>query len=108
MLNLEYAMVSAELGAGLGVFSSCTPYNSALYNNGALNPLGSVYMLPTPSQTAASTVLGSSAGYGSVLIVKYVLVKSTSNPATVAGPGLVYYTDESFTTVSPVRIAGSR
>jgi hypothetical protein len=33
-------------------------------------------------------------------LYKYVLYKSTTNPALVANPGLVYYTDNTFTVVS--------
>jgi len=66
--------------------------------NGALNPLGSIWTIPSPSQ--GGIALASSIGYGSYLTVKYVRYNSTSNPAMVAGPGVVYYTDETLTTVS--------
>jgi hypothetical protein len=40
------------------------------------------------------------------LTVKYVLYKSTANPAVETGPAPVYYTDETFTTVSGVYSEG--
>ena len=70
-------------------------YNTALYNNGALNALGSLYAIP-PSP--ANVGIGS----GSALIVRYVRYNSTANPSGVAGPAPVYYTDETLTTVSGV------
>ena len=102
MLTNEYPVVTSELGVGLGLYGACTNYNNLLENNGAQNPLGALYAQPSPSNTALSTVLGTSAGYGSLLIAKYVLYKSTGNPATKTGPAPVYWTDETFTTVSGV------
>jgi hypothetical protein len=105
MLANEYPIFTQELGQGLQPgFASMTPFNAALQNNGARNPLGAVYFRPSPSQggglTPGGGTLQTAVGYGSGLWMKYVLYKSTSNPAVVTGPGVVYWTDETFTTVS--------
>jgi hypothetical protein len=116
MLNNEMPVISSNLSPGStiygGVYATCDPFNSALPNNGALNPLGSVWTIPSLSQGggyAGTYALGMSSsgaithtlnGYGSFLTVKYVRYKSTSNPAMVAGPAPVYYTDGTFTTVT--------
>jgi hypothetical protein len=97
-LTNEYPVISSNLKAGYGPYGTADPYNAALQYNGALNPLGSLYFQPAPAQNTIA--LSSSTGYASGLWMKYVLYKSTSNPAMVAGPGVVYYTDETFTTVS--------
>lgn len=86
------------------VFGVVDPYNTAYVNNGALNPPGTLWTAPAPSQS--STVLASSAGYGSFTTYKYVRYNSTANPAMVAGPAPVYYTDETFTVVSGVFTEG--
>jgi hypothetical protein len=101
----EYPVFTQELGQGLQEgFASMTPFNSALQNNGARNPLGAVYFRPSPSQggglTPGGGLLGTSTGYGSGLWMKYVLYKSTANPAVVAGPAPVYWADETFTIVT--------
>jgi|SRR5579872_5518180 len=101
----EYPVFTQELGQGLQEgYGSMTPYNAALQNNGARNPLGAVYFRPSPSQggglTPGGGTLGTSAGYGSGLWMKYVLYKSTGNPAVKTGPAPVYWADETFTTVS--------
>lgn len=59
------------------------------------NTLGTIYSPPV-----AATLATTSAGYAAQPVVKYVLYNSTSNPNPVAAPAPVYYTDESFTTVS--------
>jgi hypothetical protein len=97
-LGTEYPLISSNLGAGYGVFGTADPYNSALPNNGALNPPGSVYFIPAPSE--GSSTLATAAGYAAGLWCKYVLYKSTSNPAMVSGPAPVYYTSNTFSTVS--------
>lgn len=61
----------------------------------ARNPLGIIYVPPV-AQTLATTTKG----YGAQPVVKYVYYNSTTNPNPVAAPAPVYYTDESFTTVS--------
>lgn len=104
-LQNDMPVFTQELGQGLQPgFASMTPFNSALQNNGARNPLGAVYFRPSPSQggglTPGGGTLSSATGYASGLWMRYVLYKSTSNPAVKTGPAPVYYTDETFTTVS--------
>jgi len=99
-LTNEYPVISSNLKIGNGLYATCDPFNSGLLNNGAQNPLGSLYCMPSPSQ--GSIGLPSAAGYGSFLWVKYVKYLSTGNPATVGGPAPVYYTDETLTVVSGV------
>lgn len=70
-------------------------YNAAQYNNGAIHPLGLVAQVPLNP-----AALASAKGKGSWLTIKYVRYNSTANPAVVAGPAPVYWTDETFTTVS--------
>lgn len=104
-LQNEMPVFTQELGQGLQEgFASMTPFNSALQNNGARNPLGALYFRPSPSQggglTPGGGLLGTSTGYGSGLWMKHVLYKSTSNPAVKAGPAPVYWADETFTIVT--------
>lgn len=70
-------------------------YNSTLYNNGALMPLGTVACVSLPA-----SALGTAKGKGSYLIMKYVQYKAASAPSPVAGPAPVYYIDETLTAVS--------
>jgi len=112
MLNNEMPIVSSNLNpalgtAGLGVYGTCDPFDATKPNNGALNPLGSVWTIPAPAQSGSLLGLSSAgatthtvSGYGCYLTVKYLRYKSTGNPAMVAGPAPVYYTDETFTTVT--------
>jgi hypothetical protein len=76
------------------------------YPNGAFNPLGAAFLLsmgapegpsiyyPTPGGSLNSN------GWGAPLIVRYVRYNSTNNPNFLAYPGPVYWTDETFTTVT--------
>lgn len=68
------------------------------FNNGLTNPLGTVYEDQGGSDGNSGTLtqlpLNASAIY------KYVLYKSTANPALVAQPAPVYYVDNTFTVVS--------
>lgn len=64
-------------------------------DSAAKNPLGCIYS-PPASQAGPTTAKG----YGAQPVLKYVYYNSTTNPAPVAAPAPVYYTDESFTTVS--------
>jgi hypothetical protein len=98
MLTNEYPVISSNLAVGYSVYGTADPYNAQLQNNGALNPPGTLYFYPAAAQN--QNVLASSKGYASGLLCKYVLYKSTSNPAMVGGSGIVYYTDETLSTVS--------
>lgn len=94
----EYPILTQELGQLNDGYGTMTPYNAALPNNGARNPLGALTFVNSPSQNGVA--LATSNGYGSGLWMKYVLYKSTGNPAVKTGPAVVYWTDETFTTVS--------
>ena len=72
------------------------------YPNGAMNQPGQAYLLPENTFG-----LLNAKGQGAPLVVRYVRYNSTANPALVAGPAPVYWTDETFTTVSGVFSEGS-
>src|ERR1700676_4658331 len=97
MLGNEFPIISSNLKSGFGVFGTADPYNALLPNNGALNPLGSVYFIPAPAQSGSNL---SGAGYGSGLWVKYVLHLDVDSPAMVAGPAPVCYKDNTQTVVT--------
>lgn len=71
------------------------------YPNGAMNQPGQAYLLPENTFG-----LLNAKGQGAPLVVRYVRYNSTANPALVAGPAPVYWTDETFTTVSGVFTEG--
>jgi len=98
-LTLEYPVISSNLKVGYGPFGTADAYNSSLQNNGALNPVGSLYFMPSQSM-GGNLTLSSAEGYAAGLWMKYVLYKSSSNPAMKSGPAPVYYTDNTFSTVS--------
>jgi hypothetical protein len=84
------------------VFGVVDPYvagSGGSDGNGALNPLGSIWTIPAPSN-GGNTLLATAAGYGNFMSVKYLRYSSTANAAVNVGPGICYYTDETFTTVS--------
>jgi hypothetical protein len=98
----DFPIITSNAKVGLGIYGTVDPWvanASTPFPNGAWNPPGSVFILPPPNQ---DTINLSGSGYGAYTLVKYVLYKSTANPAVVAGPAPVYYTDETFTTVSGV------
>lgn len=98
-LMMEYPVITSNLKAGFGAFGTADPFNAALQNNGAQNPVGSLYFQPSPSM-GGNTLLSTSVGYCAGLWMRYVLYKSTANPAMVAGPAPVFYTDETYGTVT--------
>lgn len=106
MLTSEYPVVSSNLKATYGIYGTADPFDSTKQNNGARNPLGSLAFFPAaagngnyyPSTTIP--LLPGTNGFGSGLLCRYVLYKSTANPAMKTGPAIVYYTDETLTTVS--------
>lgn len=61
----------------------------------ALNPLGCIWSPPANQALPSST-----AGFGAQPVYKYVKYTSTTNPAPVAFPAPVVFTDTSFTVVS--------
>lgn len=103
-LMMEFPDITSNLKAGFGIFGTADPFNAALQNNGAKNPVGSLYFQPSASM--GGLVLPSVTGFASGLWCKYVLYKSTANPAMVGGPAVVYYTDETYNQVSGVFTEG--
>lgn len=73
--------------------STGNPYT--VLDSTARNPVGCIYSAPVNENLPLSTK-----GLGAQPVMKYLYYNSTSNPAPVAAPAPVYYTDESFTTVS--------
>jgi hypothetical protein len=57
-------------------------------------PLGTIYSPPI------NVGIATAAGAGAPPVYKYVQYQSTTNPAVVAAPAPVYYTDETYTIVS--------
>lgn len=72
--------------------------------NGLACPLGTVIIdqggPDSVSGTAAQLPVGTSGIGGQFAVYKYVLYKSTTNPAVIGVPGLVYYTDNTGLIVS--------
>lgn len=105
-LSNDFPVISSNLKAGFGVYGTADPFDPTKPNNGARNPLGSLSFIPAPSESGQGYGSGSPAllptagGYGSGLWAKYVLYKSTANPALVATPAPVYWADETLTVVS--------
>lgn len=86
------------------------PINTPSNPNGAMNPAGSAFLLaPGVGQSAnkAAAALYGANGWGAPLIVRYVRYNSTANPNLIATPGPVYWTDETYTTVSGVFTEGN-
>jgi len=77
-------------------YNSIGTYVSTLPNQGAVVQPGIGCKLPI--SPALSTVNGQ----GAPLCLRYVRYNSTANPSIGAAPGPVYWTDETFTTVSGV------
>lgn len=105
MLTSEFPVITSNLKVGYGMYGTADPYQSSTsqgvptpFPNGAYNPPGSLYFSPAPAQ--GSSGLATASGYGSGLLAKYVLYKSTANPAMVGGSAIVWYTDETCTIVS--------
>lgn len=61
------------------------------------NPLGTIYSPPQNQALPATTK-----GFAAQPVYKYVQYVSTATPAPIAQPGVVYYTDETFTKVTAV------
>jgi hypothetical protein len=72
--------------------------------NGLACPLGTTILdqggPDSVSGTTTQLPVGTGGVGGQVAVYKYVLYKSTTNPAVVAAPGCVYYTDETGLVVS--------
>lgn len=68
--------------------------------NGLANPLGTTFLDQGGPDSNSGTLV--QLPLNQVALYKYVLFKSTSNPALLASPGLVYYVDAAATTVTGV------
>jgi len=94
-----------EVSTG-NVRTTYNPVNSALPYGNQKNPLGALLYDVGPGTGAVGTSPFAGPGYspgypaGAPILYKYVLYKSTTNPALIARPGVVYWTDNTFTTVS--------
>lgn len=86
--------------------STQPPINTPSNPNGALNPAGAAFLLSQGS-LEGPTVAYAGKGFGAPLIVRYVRYNSTANPNLLAYPAPVYWTDETFTTVSGVFSEGN-
>jgi hypothetical protein len=75
------------------------PVNSPSWPNGAQNPIGAAYLL-SPGASEGPTMLYGGNGYGAPLIVRYVRYNSSTAAAMLAYPAPVYWTDETYTTVT--------
>src|SRR5271156_3965345 len=101
----NFPVISSNLVLANGVFGTADPYVSGAENNGALNPLGSLYYLGPGEggiQSNQYLTASTSKGAGSGLWVAYVLYKSTDTSAVQAGPAPVYWTDETYTQVTDI------
>jgi len=87
------------LGTEFPVVSTGNLYTAV--DAGALNPVGARYTLPLNPGLAVGSQPWK--GLGCALQIAYVLYGSATNPNFLAAPGLVYWTDKSFTTVSGAR-----
>jgi hypothetical protein len=87
--------------------STQPPTNIPSNPNGALNPIGAAFLIapgsslysPAQYYPSASGSLNSN-GWGAPLIVRYVRYNSTTAAAMLAYPAPVYWTDETYTTVT--------
>ena len=92
MLSQEYPVITTG-----NPYTTIDTYNSALLNNGALNNLGAHYYWPPLNPGNIVTK-----GIGAQATIAYVQYKSASAPACIASPGLVYWVDNTFTSVTGV------
>jgi len=108
-LGTEFPVISSgNLYTAIDTYQAATvqpPIQSQ--PNGALNPIGAAFLLspgaseysplqyyPTPGGSLNSN------GWGAPLVVRYVRYNSTTAAAMLAYPAPVYWTDETFTTVT--------
>lgn len=111
-LQYEFPVVSTgNIGTVIDTYGSTIstqpPTNTPSNPNGALNPIGSAFLLspgapelPTAIYYPSASGSLNSNGWGAPVIVRYVRYNSTTNAAWLAYPAPVYWTDETFTTVS--------
>lgn len=84
-------IVAAQTAAGVGVVPGYVYQNQA-------QPFGTTFMDIGGSDSVSGTT--TQLPVGQVAVYKYVLYKSTTNPAVVTLPGVVYYTDNTGLVVS--------
>lgn len=85
---------------GNNLFATVDPFNAALENNGAANSLGSIYQAPLNLDQVPVGSAANVPGIGLNDYYKYVRYNPTTSEAIQAGPALVYWKDETFTTVT--------
>ena len=84
-------IVAAQTAAGVGVVPGYVYQNQA-------QPFGTTFMDIGGSDSVSGTT--TQLPVGQVAVYKYVLYKSTTNPAVTTAPGCVYYTDNTGLVVS--------
>jgi hypothetical protein len=77
-------------------YAAIDTFNAALENNGATQLLGSLYQAPLVPTGSVTN------GGGLNSYLKYVRYNPTTSQTIQAGPALVYWKDETFTTVTPL------
>lgn len=111
-LQYEFPVVSTgNLGTAIDTYGSTIttqpPTNIPSNPNGALNPIGASFLIAPGSgllpvaqfyPSAAGSL--NSNGWGAPIIVRYVRYNSTTNANWLAYPAPVYWTDETYTTVT--------
>ena len=109
-LQYEFPVVSTgSLYTAIDTYGSTIstqpPTNIPSNPNGALNPLGAAFLIApgsplySPAQFYPGGSLNSN-GWGAPLVVRYVRYNSTTNANLLAYPAPVYWTDETYTTVT--------
>jgi len=111
MILSEFPVISTgNLYTAIDTYASTVstqpPINTPSNPNGALNPAGSLFLL-TYGASSGPSILYAGKGWGAPLMVRYVRYSSTANPNLLATPAPVYWTDETFTTVSGVFSEGN-
>lgn len=111
-LQYEFPVVSTgNIGTVIDTYGSTIstqpPTNTPSNPNGAMNPIGSAFLLspgslelPTPIYYPSALGSLNSNGWGAPVIVRYVRYNSTTNANWLATPAPVYWTDETYTTVT--------
>ena len=117
-LQYEFPVVSTgNLGTAVDTYASTVstqpPTNTPSNPNGALNPIGAAFLiapgsplLPVAQYYPSASGSLNSNGWGAPLIVRYVRYVSTTAAAWLAYPAPVYWTDETYTTVTGTFLEG--
>lgn len=107
MLLTEFPLVTTgNMYTAIDTYSSTIttqpPINVPSNPNAAQNPIGAVYVLPQNNQVfnGSPGILYGAKGWGGLVVVRYVRYNSTTNAALLSAPAPVYWTDETYTTVS--------